>query len=340
MKFAQLDPRTNNESILAEPCLGIEVTVPSLAARCSLGNIDPQHTGVDRSKAAIEAALDHGDPYETIRVSTGEEITLVTVRPDLDSVGAMAVLYLFSTGHKVYPLTRNPNFAARLGAVALADKFARGSWPGEQPMPSAQNPWPSTAASASDTRDLAAIAAAIADHRVALDVRVQWMAGWLLEGVEPLGYREKAEAERMKMIEALDSGQIRYACKTKKQEGIQATYQNLYNDSDLLVQMRGPYNNIAVVISTHRAGTMIGYCLAPIVIALNPEFRIGAGEPHRKFTICQFQAGHLDLGKIAADLSEIELGWGGSPTIIGSPQGTNSSLTIEQVLTIVRGGMI
>ena len=70
--------------------LGIEVTNSQLAENCGLGNIDPQHTQRDHydndPPAAIEAALDCELP------KPGSEI--ITVKPDMDSLGAMAVLLL------------------------------------------------------------------------------------------------------------------------------------------------------------------------------------------------------------------------------------------------------
>ena len=69
--FAILDPRSipaaneANEKIFTADCgtgkisvpvLGIEVTVRALAARCSLGNIDPQHDDSGSTLSAVEAA--------------------------------------------------------------------------------------------------------------------------------------------------------------------------------------------------------------------------------------------------------------------------------------------
>jgi hypothetical protein len=92
---------------------------------------------------------------------------------------------------------------------------------------------------------------------------------------------------------------------------------------------------IAVIETTHRSATMLGYRLAPIVVALNPSFRLAGGDPHRKFTVCQYQEGLIDMRILISELNDLELGWGGSPTIIGSAQGKNSELTIEQVVKAV-----
>src|SRR3989338_3386224 len=81
--YALLDPRNipaaaeANDKVFANPVYGIEVTVPALAKRC-IFNLDPQHSGGDANRAAIEDAL-------TAELPT-EGSTLATVRADLDAV--------------------------------------------------------------------------------------------------------------------------------------------------------------------------------------------------------------------------------------------------------------
>ena len=331
--FAILDPRPipaaaeANDKIFQNAevgVLGIEVTVPALAERCQLGNIDPQHTGGDASRAAIEDAM--------VAPLPSREATLATVRADLDAVGAMAVFALrrehFATfcewtgalaaecgeDHECHLYDDLAPSAVtivrpRLQMVAEADRFARGGWAGPRPFPSRENPWPEEGASAESSRPLAAIAAAVADFRVPMTDRVAMMEHWLLTGEEPAEYRTRVDAERLEMIAALEDGAI----------SVSTAHDG----------------RIAVVESTHRAGTMIGYMKAPVVVALNPEFRVGGGEPHAKFTVCQFEAGYCDLRAMVAELVEREPGWGGSPTIVGSPQGQGSTLSIVEVVEVI-----
>ena len=97
------------------------------------------------------------------------------------------------------------------------------------------------------------------------------------------------------------------------------------------------YNEIIMVDSRHRAATMIGYAYAPVVLARNPEFKHSTGEMGQKYTLCQYDIGWIDLRKCIEELNILEekMGgmpdWGGSPMIIGSPQGTPSVLTMHQV---------
>ncbi len=306
MKFAVLDPRpipaaaeANDRVFGLGPVIGVEVTIPALASRCVI-NIDPQHAGGNKDIAAIEAAMvvnlwENGD----------DEFTIVTVRPDLDSIGSMAVLEIRSDGYG-RDLIRNG--LGRISQIATADKFARGGWPGPMSLPTNSDPWTNNSDCA-NSRSLAAIAAAVADFRVPIRERVNMMKEWLLIGQEPLSYRLQVERERQEMIAAIDSGAIK------------------------IIRIVG--GRIAVVVSEHRAATSIGYSCAPVVIALNPAFRQGPGEPYRKFTVCAFEAKYADIKSALAELAELEPGWGGSPTIGGSPQGVSSKLTIDQVVDAV-----
>lgn len=295
--FETLDPRpgeaAKNERFFLHPVFGIEVSIPALASRC-IGNIDPQHTDGNAELAAIEVAL--------ICALPEEGTILATVRADLDSVGAMAIISLRFEGVDLSVAME------RIALVAAADKFARGIWPGVRPLPTEEKLFDDSSASVESDVRLAPMQMSVSDFNLSLETRVERMKRWLLTGKEPLELREKFIAERQALASAIINGQI-----NAKSDG-----------------------QIAQVVSTHRAATQVGYCLAPVVVALNPKFSFGGGEPHAKFTICQFTGEHVNLKAVFAELSEIEPGWGGSPTIGGSPQGVNSVLTIEQVVGVVK----
>ena len=355
--YALLDPRpvgaAANEAIFAganAAVMGIEVTIPALAERCTLGNIDPQHGGhrqtYNNSTGYMEACASDVRPDETaIEFAARQSIngpglgwvatmlppegsTLATVRPDLDSVGVMAVLSLLARGESLEPAKE------RIAAITASDKFAKGGWPGPRPLPSTENPWPEEAASVECSRELAAISAAVADFKVPLAVRVAMMQTWIMTGEEPVGYRDKVETERAEMIRALKAGEIKFSpagtswCQVCGDIS-QGECCSPWAGGELYTAQ------IAVVESAHRAATMVGYLLAPVVIAFNPVFRVGSGEPHLKYTVCQFAGGYVDLKATLAELSQLEEGWGGSSTIIGSPQGVASTLTTKQVVEVV-----
>lgn len=303
-QFATLDPRNtpeaalHNDKILSQPAFGVEVTLPALAARCSLGNCDPQHLGGRPDSAAIQdLAFAAMPPRGTM---------LATVRPDLDSLGGMAILELRSRGlWNSGSLEENAHAAERVALIAQADTFTNGDWPGKKPLPTQDQPW-AELGQASEIEALAAMAAFVGDHKVPLDKRVEGMCEFLLRGVEPKKYREQVERDRRALVSAIEQG-------------------------DLRIESAG---QIALVTSTHVGGTALGYTQAPVVIIENPSFRFQGGEPHRKVTICQYRNGYVNLNGLANELSQREPGWGGSPTIIGSPQGTATTIGMHELAAL------
>ncbi len=301
-QFALLDPRNipaataANEAVFSlGPVYGIEVTVPALAARCKT-NLDPQHSGQNGNLAAIEGALTAELP------PTGA--ILATVRPDLDAIGTMAVFSIRAEGVEF-----DSDGMERIRMVAESDRFSRGGYSGPKALPTRKNPWDESVSSVESSRPLAAIAACVMDFKVPIATRVAKMESWILTGDDPVPYRDTVEAERLGMITALETGEIKYETRCA--------------------------GKIAVIRSTHRSATMVGYALAPVVIAANPNFSIQGGPKHLKYTICQFDGSFVDLKACVAELTTLEAGWGGSPTIIGSPQGISSEISIDELVAIV-----
>lgn len=305
--FATLDPRpgADNSAVLGAGTLGIEVTIPALAAQCGLGNIDPQHSGTSSHSAAIIAALDAPLP------PAGS--TLVTVRPDLDSVGAMAVLELraggWAHGGRMHPV---------IEAIARADAFAYGPWPGIRPIPSTMREWSGWEVTTTAHPYLAAPAALVADRSMPMvdrvDAMMQAIRGKSDERFAP--YAARVQAEKDALLASIEHGQT------------------------MITQVPG--SRICRIISTHVGALDIGYHVAPVVVATNPEMR-GPGGVYIKHTVCQWQAGHADLRAAVAALDAAEVegggtpGWGGSATIIGSPQGVSSVLSNGGVAAIIEG---
>lgn len=314
-EILQLDTRsTMRESALTRLrqaiTIGLEVTDAELATACAAGNIDPQHLGTRGDLSAIEV----------VTALLKGKAQAATVAPDLDSLGSMAVLEIaMDLIQRARAL--EGEILKRIELIGAADRFERGGWPGIRPLPTKENAWFETSA-ASESRPLAAIAAVVKDHTLPLKERVRLLKIWLATGEEPAAYRERVEIERLNMITALGQGDINIT------EVISA--------------------HLATVVSTHRAGIGLGYHRAPVVIALNPAFQIKGGEPHAKFTVAQFTEDYVDLQTVMLRLNELEAAarnlelaelknrWGGSPAIIGSPQGENSELSLAEVTTVVQ----
>ena len=167
-----------NSAHLGALTLGIEVTLPRLAARCGLGNIDPQHgtRARDGAVAAIEACLDASLPPPGA--------VLVTIRPDLDALGAMALLTLRATAWSAIPQARP--LLDRVARVARADRFDMGHWPGPRPMPASFEDLLDDGSG----REIPVLSAVVADCRVPLEARVRAAGRWLVRGRLPSAHLE------------------------------------------------------------------------------------------------------------------------------------------------------
>ena len=301
-KFAILDPRpvpaakaANEQVFNSGLVLGIEVTIPALAAQCTLGNVDPQHTGGNASRAAIEDSL-------TVELPPTGTV-LATIRPDLDAFGSMAILIMRAEG-----LQMSNDTLERVRRIAKSDTFSRGRWPGIQLLPTMENAWPDGG------NELAATKAAVLDHKLSAAERVSVVRRWIESGVEPAEYRTQVEAERQDLVRAVAEGELVFNIRS--------------------------YGKLVVVESVHREARSIAYSQAPVVIAFNPGLRFQGGEPVRKFSVSQYESGHADIQAVPTDLLKMEPGWGGSPNIIGSPQGVSSILSVKQVIRVVERHLV
>lgn len=284
-----------NDSWLGPTTLGVEVTEAELASRCGLGNIDPQHGfGGGRGRAAIEAALEWPLPPSGA--------ALVTIRPDADALGAMAVLEVRAEG----PL--EPALLRRVDLVASCDAFNKGGW---KDWVARQGPIPArVTAREVSVQPLAyrVVAALAADQGRTISERVALMGDWLRTGRrDPKSYAPVREAARS-TVEALENGEFTIfpVCEGR------------------VARLRGsaPY------------GLQMAYRIAPVVVA---EANFGAV---RKVTIAQFERGWIDLRAVASGLSDQEPGWGGSDTIIGSPQGVGTALPLQVIEAVVDAALV
>lgn len=292
--FKLISPRSQdkeqNEKIFTSDAkvYGIEVTLPQYAARCVV-NIDPQHTGGNVNLAAIEESLRMPCPPDGS--------TLVTVRPDPDSVGTMALFNIRNSGGEI----QKEQLMSRVRLIAESDKFSQScSW----------EEWKSKSRDETLELENEGIGAICSDFKVPLEERVTRIENWLLTG-NCIGLSEAKE--RIK--------------KEKAEAAAQSKVHIFYS----------PYlqREIAVVISSHRGATTLGYTRAPVVICVNKKFRFNGGPEHLKYTICQFKEGYINLPELTKKICQEEDKWGGSPTIIGSPQGEPSQLTLGRIMSIV-----
>ena len=287
----------NANAPLFQHTLGIEITDPALAAACDLGNIDPQH-GFMRLPVGIAAA-----PIgrAAIEVALGWPLppsgsTLVTIRLDADAAGAMAVLSLRAQGRVICD--------DRVALVARSDCFDFGPWAdwvaaNPPPLPGA----PLLALVLHPPAFRALSAYIQAEGRTSSEA-VQMMADWLTGGPLPAaGTQLVAEADT----------------------GAAAAWRN----GDIKVSLVAE-DRVALICSDYRGAVGLGYRFAPVVIAEGEVAGL------RKLTVAQFATGHADFAQLSEQLAMEEAGWGGSATILGSPQGVASNLPLDRLIVLMR----
>lgn len=301
-RFARLWPQRHprageNEAALGGSTLGVEVTEPALAARCGLGNIDPQHGGGNPTQAAIEAALDWPVPPDGT--------TIVTIRQDADALGAMAVLLMRARGLAIAGIT-----AKRVAQIAHWDKLALGRWTDWR----LAHPPLFRPARAVDLggRPLAlqAINAVVRNQAIRFGARVEAVADWLAGTPPPRHGVAAALAHEARLLADWNAGRI----------GIETA--------------AGGRLALLRAASGSASALDLAYRLAPVVVA---ELQLPAG---RKLTVAQFEPGWLDMPRLLDDLSAREAGWGGSPTIIGSPQGISSFIELPRLFEMARAHLV
>lgn len=307
-QYEVLDPRSvpeaekSNNSIFSKGrVIGIEVTIPSLSARC-LRNLDPQH---GKNGDALSSAVEQAITFELPEKND----TIVTLKPDIDSVGAMAILEMRLRNQQITIEMLN-----RISFIANADRASSAPWPGRRELPNRNNPWPETFFS--DPRTVSILSAAVSDFKIPLSNRVRIMYDYIVEGKLPSQYLLQVDGARNKLLDAIEEGDLKISISMS--------------------------NKISMVVSTHRDALTLGYSLAPIVVALNPEFTPNPKvEPYRKYTVAQYKIGYVNLIDALQELNQTDpavtpqFQWGGSLGIIGSPQGVSSQLSPIQVAEII-----
>jgi hypothetical protein len=301
--------------------IGLEVTIAAFAQHLDY-NIDPQHTDDQQDYSCILACAEGAlsKPF-----SEGDRFAFFTVRPDLDSIGAYVVAnWLLQCGESELEHCISPQAYDRIQSVHRVDCFLNsGKWSACELFSEGY-----------ERPELAAIARCVSDFKATVEYRVAAMEAWLQYGIEPEGYREAYERDRYQVADAIATGATKaqaYACDFQS-----GTDWRPVESVNLGGHDRAGY---AYVESELRAATSIGYSKAPVVVAYNPEFPDRNLGKVKKFTICQYALGYCDLKEVFARLNEMEAGWGGSPTIGGSPQGVSSALSPEVVCQVVQDCM-
>jgi hypothetical protein len=229
--------------------------------------------------------------------------TLATLRPDSDALGAMAVLLL-----RARKVPIDDAVQGRVHEISRWDRFDQGSWADWRV---ANPPLPGIARIddlGGPPLSIKAVRAVALDQNILLAERVFMIASWIETGSPPYSGLVQATAFEQRFIEDWNSGRLRI---------------------ELDVDPR-----LALVRAPGPAGLQAGYRTAPVVAA---EAQLPNG---RKLSLAQFELGWIDVAALLVDLNAFEPGWGGSKTIIGSPQGAATAVSLDQLAQMARAHLL
>jgi hypothetical protein len=224
---------------------------------------------------------------------------LVVQRGDADALGAMAVMDLRAGGDKP-----DHSMIRRVGTIGRWDRFDFGAW---DEWVNIHPPLPEVA-QRDDLRgaplSVRALSCLARDGMLSLETRIGGLKLWLTSGILPASGLLLALHEEDSLLHAWNTGKLPI---------------KLTSDPA-----------IVTLSSALPFGLRLAYRWAPVVIG-ETTF-----DCQRKFTVAQFDRNWLDLADLQARLNALEPGWGGSATLLGSPQGVSSQLSLATVMKEVR----
>ncbi|MDD5760834.1 MAG: hypothetical protein PHF45_02190 [Candidatus Pacebacteria bacterium] len=268
--------------------LGIEITTKGFEGL----NLD-HHKEEDTqdTPSAIEQAL----VFDIHQLPEGK---MATVRPDVDSCGAIAVLMLKKEG-KEQEINHN-----LVKAIGLLDRMGPGVFKDES----------KDLLKLSDeefgkiNKALRAAQYKIMVERMPLAEGVFFMEKLLTDKVDP------KEIENIYQKDEQDLSKARAESKIE-----------VFND-----------NKVVFIESLAKRSMEIGYENAPVVIAYNPAFKWPDGHATPKYSIARYD-NHIkfDLEGLLKELKKRNPKWGGLENIIGSPQGEDPGISPEEMKKLV-----
>lgn len=224
---------------------------------------------------------------------------LATLRPDSDALGAMALFVL-----RARDVPMGDEIRGRVQEISRWDRFDQGGWAAwritNPPLPSLAR----MADLGGLPLSIKAVRAVALDQSLPLDGRVSLIASWLETGCPPHSGLAQTTAFEQQFVEDWNSGRLR-------------------------IELDGD-PRLALVSAPGPAGLQAGYRIAPVVAA---QALVPGG---RKLTLAQFERGWIDMPAALDELRAMEAGWGGSATLIASPQGTGSTLSLGQLAGVAR----
>lgn len=328
----------------AATTLGIEVTMPALAAKCELGNID--HHGEGCTSATPSACEQTFEEFLEFYCYTGENPeathrkykqkeqwfnitkTVIGNVADADTLVSMAII----------KIAENLSAYTLFQGKSERESLLRGTEKIVSMVGAVDRLGPASAINIDGNKFaehfcVKAIMAISGSRSISLEHQMEIIIDILL-------YQEITSTAKKAVLES----------------------DRLFKEAKKASKVTVLDNGIVLVESSHHAASRIGYEHGDVLVCLNEKmlknFKDPSAGTYRKFTVClrdeNIQAAinfdHLNIlegatvtnvsssiedGEEVTRETEEKATWGGRSTVGGSPQGVDSTLTISQVASCI-----
>lgn len=278
--------------------IGIEVFDKDISQLCHL-NFDPQHNDGNYKNTALETVFNIKFDLKEIAYDFFD-VLLITIKSDLDSISSISLINMVLKDK--FELTGD--LILRLKALSLSDRHGMDEdWGPNIKYDNFKLP------NYTKYGIPISLVTLIGDINLNINYKVKIMTDYLINGIF-----ENDEKYKNIAIEKLHK--IKDATSHK-----------------IIIP-----NKLIFVESTYRGAIGFGYKLAPVVIAKNTRYAFGKKSNRYfgvKYTIAQYKENYVNIELIKDEINKLEIGWGGSKVIIGSPQTKPSELTTENLIELV-----
>lgn len=284
--------------------IGVEINNPDIAIYCFL-NIDPQHetNNLLNNMTALEYVYKCKNEFRDLLVIFNKFL-FITIKTDLDSVSSICLLKMIIKD-RLFTLT--PDLILKFKNIAKSDRHGRLDYNQVKNRIDIDFIRDSNFNRYGIPLSLIAM---IADYKLDLEQKCINMDSYLMKDTF---YKIKDYVNYVKDI---------------RKKSVLISHEIIVPDK------------LIFVVSNSRGAISKGYRKCPVVIAKNFKYTFGIGINKiigTKITIAQYEdSKYINLIDLKNELNKIELGWGGSSCIIGSPQDHPTKIDNKTLINLTK----
>ena len=284
--------------------IGVEINNPDIAIYCFL-NIDPQHetNNLLNNMTALEYVYKCRNEFRDLLVIFNKFL-FITIKTDLDSVSSICLLKMIIKD-RLFTLT--PDLILKFKNIAKSDRHGRLDYNQIKNRIDVDFIRDSNFNRYGIPLSLIAM---IADYKLDLEQKCINMDSYLMKDTF---YKIKDYVNYVKDI---------------RKKSVLISHEIIVPDK------------LIFVVSNSRGAISKGYRKCPVVIAKNFKYTFGIGINKiigTKITIAQYEdSKYINLIDLKNELNKIELGWGGSSCIIGSPQDHPTKIDNKTLINLTK----